>query len=331
MDYLAILEGYRKSAKLPSYLITTLHDFYSTYADAAQTNGYTQEQFEKPLKQFLELVVQNLEQPFNFEPYHHHITQPFDYYHFGIDFIRPLVILDESKILNENNLKKIEAYLAKGENVVLLANHQTELDPQAISILLEEKHPKLAQEMIFVAGQRVISDHLAVPFSMGRNLLCIYSKKYMEDHPEIKEEKLLHNQRTMLRMSQLLSEGGKCIYVAPSGGRDRPGPSGEVEVAEFDPQSIEMFWLMAQRAEKPTHFYPLALATYDLLPPPDSIAKKLGEPRKTKATPLHLAFGDEVDMENFPGGEGLDKKQKRQARAKYICDQVKRDYDHLGN
>jgi glycerol-3-phosphate O-acyltransferase len=243
-----------------------------------------------------------------------------------LDFIRPLVILKTSKVLHLQNVDKITQQLAKGENVILLANHQTELDPQAISLLLEKTDPKLAEEMIFVAGHRVINDPLAVPFSKGRNLLCIYSKKYIENIPDLKAERQQHNQRTMSRMGQLLAEGGKCIYVAPSGGRDRRDFHGVVQVAPFDAQSIELFSLVAQRAGKPTHFYPLALATYHLLPPPDSIKQKLGESRYTQATSIHLAFGSEVDMDNFPGAENLDKKQKREARAKFIWDQVCQDY-----
>jgi glycerol-3-phosphate O-acyltransferase len=164
---------------------------------------------------------------------------------------------------------------------------------------------------------------------MGRNLLCIYSKKYVENDPETKADKLLHNQRTMKLMSQLLSEGGKCIYVAPSGGRDRQGPDGKIEVAFFDPQSIEMFWLMAKKANHPTHFYPLALSTYDLLPPPERVEKQLGESRVTKATPIGLAFGPEIDMENFPGSDQRDKKVKRQKRAQFIWETVNKDYEAL--
>ena len=55
--------------------------------------------------------------------------------------------------------------------------------------MLEKEHPRLAEEMIFVAGHRVISDPLAVPLSIGRNLICIYSKKHIENPPEVKAAK----------------------------------------------------------------------------------------------------------------------------------------------
>lgn len=48
---------------------------------------------------------------------------------------------------------------------------QTEADPQVISLLMErEGYGELASQLINVAGHRVTTDPLAIPFSMGRNL-----------------------------------------------------------------------------------------------------------------------------------------------------------------
>ncbi|MEI8365791.1 MAG: 1-acyl-sn-glycerol-3-phosphate acyltransferase [Parachlamydiaceae bacterium] len=326
MDHFQQLQQAAQNGDIPEHLAAVIHNFYLSYEEAVKENGYTVSQIQPLLNQFLQLVIKQLKSPDAFELFHHHIKSPFNYYTFGLDFIRPLVIFSKSTVLGENNIQAIEASLAQGDNVILLANHQTEPDPQAISLLLEKHHPKLAEEMIFVAGHRVISDPLATPFSKGRNLLCIYSKRHIENEPETKAEKLSHNQRTMKKMVQLLDEGGKCIYVAPSGGRDRPCPKGEVGVAKFDPQSIEMFWLMTQQAGKKTHFYPLALATYDLLPPPHSIDKALGERRHAHSTPIHLSFGSPIDMSHYPGSDDPDKKKRREHRAEYIWNLVAADY-----
>ncbi len=306
-----------------------LTKFYHSYAEAVAKRGHPIGEYEPLLLQFLELVQNQQKKPFHFEPYHERIRSPFDYYHFGLDLLRPLVVFESSKCLGLENITKMEAQLKEGHNVILFANHQTEPDPQAISLLLEKTHPEFAEKMIFVAGHRVITDPLAIPLSMGRNLLCIFSKKYVDVDPETKQEKIAHNQHTMKKMAQLLTEGGKCIYVAPSGGRDRPNAIGVVEVARFDPQSIEMFALMAQQAGTPTHFYPLALATYALLPPPNSVEKEIGERRQAQCTPIHLAFGTEIDMQHAPGAESGDKRQKRRARADAIWEEVKRLYTKL--
>lgn len=48
---------------------------------------------------------------------------------------------------------------------------QTEADPQVISLLMErEGYGDVAEKLINVAGHRVTTDPLAIPFSMGRNL-----------------------------------------------------------------------------------------------------------------------------------------------------------------
>ncbi|MBI3211592.1 MAG: hypothetical protein HYZ47_02770 [Simkania negevensis] len=128
-------------------------------------------------------------------------------------------------------------------------------------------------------------------------------------------------------MAELLSDGGWAIYVAPSGGRDRPNKEGVVALAPFDPQSIEMFYLMAQKGKRPTHFYTLALSTYHLLPPPEAEEAELGEERITRGGAIHIGFGKEVDMENCPGVEkGQDKYEKRKIRAEYLWNLVQKDY-----
>lgn len=76
-------------------------------------------------------------------------------------------------------------------------------------------------EVIYIAGDRVVTDAMCKPFSMGRNLLCVHSKKHMDDYPELKAAKMAMNRKTLVTMQRLLNEGGRLIWVAPSGGRDR--------------------------------------------------------------------------------------------------------------
>lgn len=278
------------------------------------------------LSLFIQLLKNTIASPFRFEPYHKKIRHPIDYYQFGIDFLKPLIDLDRSKVLGIQHLDAIAKALKAKENVILFANHQTEGDPQAIAVLLEKTHPEIGQSIIYVAGERVVTDPLAIPFSMGCDLLCIYSKRYIDYPPEGKADKQLHNKKTMQLMSRLLEEGGKIIYVAPSGGRDRKNSQGIVEVAPFDPDSIEMFYLMARKAKRPTHFIPLTLSTYNLLPPPETIQIELGESRIAKRSPIHLAFGAPFEMEHFLGSEQSDKHQKRQIRAQAIWNIVNTTY-----
>jgi len=281
------------------------------------------------IHRYVALVKIQLKAPFTFSPHHIKMVRPIDYYQFGLDFLKPLVDLPHSTVNGVKELDRVTEQLNKGHNVIFFANHQIEADPQAISILLEESHPRLAEEMTFVAGERVLTDPLAVPFSMGRNLLCIYSKKYIDNPPEEKSRKQLHNKKTMKLMSALLSQGGLCVYVAPSGGRDRPNANGVVEVAPFDPQSLEMFYLMAKKADHPTHFYPLSLSTYSLLPPPDTLQIELGEERRTQAGAIHLACGKEFNMESFEGSDEPDRMLRRKNRAQALTNIVIEAYNQF--
>lgn len=329
MNFQRRIDNFVASGKLPADIGIGLQQFYQSYCHALSQANKDVAEHENLLIQFLELVVKELQHPHNFEPYHQRQTTPINYNHFGLELFRPLIDFEQSQIYNALQLDKISAQVAKGENVILLANHQTEPDPQAIALLLEKDYQKLAEEIIFVAGDRVISDPLAIPFSRGCNLLCIFSKKHIENPPEKKSEKLQHNKKTMQKLGALLSEGSKIIYVAPSGGRDRPNPEGVLEVAPFDSQSIEMFWLIAQQSKCPTHFYPLALSTYNLLPPPGGVKKELGEPRHAQCTPIFLAFGEEVDMDHFPGSDEADRREKRKRRAEYIWQLVVNEYQRF--
>ncbi|MEX0962132.1 MAG: 1-acyl-sn-glycerol-3-phosphate acyltransferase [Simkaniaceae bacterium] len=299
-----------------------LKAFTSSFYEAAKDKKAA----KSILEDFVSYVKIQIEKPFEFPPHHFKITKPIDYFAFGNNFIRTLVDLKHSSVKGIKYFDEIERKLKQKENVIFFANHQIEADPQAISILLENSHPILSQELTFVAGERVLTDPLAVPFSLGRNLLCIYSKKYMDSPPEDKLRKQLHNKKTMELMSQALTEGGLSIYVAPSGGRDRPNIDGVVEVAPFDPQSIEMFYLMAKRAKRPTHFYPLALSTYAILPPPDTLQIELGERRQTKSHAIHICCGPKIDMEALGNGDGSDRQSKRKKRALSIWNQVNQDY-----
>lgn len=322
------LETCQKS-QLPDKYKAYLSQLYIGYKSAVTQDGLDMSLYEPTFFTLLSKMEENVISPFSFPPYHEQILAPFNYYTFGLDFLRPLVDLSKSSVQGLEQLDEIEQKLSRKENVVFLANHQTEADPLAISILLEKTHPQLAQKMIFVAGERVVLDPLAIPISMGRNLLCIYSKRHIDHPPELKEQKVLHNKKTMEFMSRLLSEGGHSIYVAPSGGRDRRDSEGHISIAKFDGPNIELFSLMAQRGSKTTSFYPMALATYHIFPPPQTVQKELGEERVANRGGIHLWIGSKISMDNFPGSEQSDKKQKREQRADYIWNLVKTACDQF--
>jgi glycerol-3-phosphate O-acyltransferase len=52
------------------------------------------------------------------------------------NYVRNLIDFQNSAVLNLHIFDRIEGLLAKGDNVVVLANHQTEADPGGILAML---------------------------------------------------------------------------------------------------------------------------------------------------------------------------------------------------
>lgn len=241
-----------------------------------------------------------------------------DFYAAGCDFFRPSMDLEKSVVLGEDNLKQAREQIEAGENVVFFANHQSEADPQVVSCLFEKVSDDigdLASKITYVAGHKVTTDPLAVPFSMGRNLLCIHSKKHIDADPETKPAKSKQNMAAMSSMLGGMKEGGMAIWVAPSGGRDRRDvATGKIPIAPFDQKTVDMFRLMGNKSKIPTHFYPMSMVSYDLCPPPDFVEAGVGEQRNVRFTPIGICVGDEV-----PNVGGAEKRHLFTEKAEEEC------------
>jgi glycerol-3-phosphate O-acyltransferase len=246
-----------------------------------------------------------------------------DFYEFGCDFFRSVMNLHDSLIMGADMVQQMQEQLDAGENVILLANHQSEADPQCVSAGLELLGVgDMAVNMIYVAGHKVTTDPLAVPFSMGRNLLCIHSKKHIDADPETKPIKQKQNLKAMNGLLNKLKTGGQILWVAPSGGRDRRDmATGKVPPAPFDSKTIDIFRLMGNKSKVPTHYYTLAMLTYDLCPPPDYVVPGVGEPRNVRFVPIGLYFGKELESVG-----GL---EQRQHFNQFAMEQCEADYNTL--
>jgi glycerol-3-phosphate O-acyltransferase len=252
---------------------------------------------------------------FTFPSHHLRIQAPYNYYNFGQRYIRGLVDFSRSQLGHADRFARVEAQLAAGHNVVLLANHQTEADPAVFALLLEAAFPRLATDVIYVAGDRVVTDPLCAPFSMGRNLFCVHSKKHLDDEPELKAGKQATNRRTLKAMQTALQEGGKLLWIAPSGGRDRAidPATGETCPDEFDPTAVELMRALLAKAAPQGHLWPFAMYSYRVMPPPSSVEKSIGEERRVFHAPVGIALGEEMDVEAVLAGAPEGDKEARQA------------------
>ncbi len=319
------------AACLPSDIKLSLVQFYKSYEQVVASLGDScPESLYTTLSTYIKLIEEEVTSPTLFQHFHVKETAPFDYFQFGLDMVSCLIDEKKSCVLGKENLLECHKARELGDNILFLSNHQAEIDPQIISILTNSLSQDISKDIVCVAGHRVTQDPLAIPFSRGRNLICIYSKKYIDHPPEKKEEKLLHNARAMSAIEALLEKGGTSLYVAPSGGRDRILPDGTLVPAAFDPQSVEMFRLLAmsvfRKTSKKTHIHLLALHTIDQLPPPKGININLGEERIAKRAPAGLYFSPPINMEelDIKAEEELAKRQSQEPLASSQLKQEKR-------
>ena len=77
-------------------------------------------------------------------------------------------------------------------------------------------------------------------------------------------------------------QGGQLVWVAPSGGRDRPNEQGDWVPAAFDASAVELMRTLLGKTPRPGHLYPFAMSSWEIMPPP-----KVGRP----TTPIGTTTG----------------------------------------
>lgn len=332
MKFEMTLAGLVQAGKIPDKLQAGLMDLHSSYKGALGKSPMLDDSDKEAaqcIASVAERVLVQFKDPYTFPSRHKRILEPFDYYMFGQRYIGNLINFDTSYVGNADKLVKIKEQVAKGENVLLYANHQSEADPAVWAWLTDAVDPSLAKEVYYIAGDRVVLDTFAKPFSMGRNLVCVHSKKHMDDDPELKSAKMATNQKSVRELGTLFKEGGAIVWVAPSGGRDRKGESGDYDVSAFDPSAVFLLKRMMDSAKKPGHVYPMAMASAEIMPPPSGVEKALGEKRILDYHGVGISFGEELDMAILDGID--DKSKQAEALTKAAYASVKELYTPLAD
>ncbi|XP_059440786.1 glycerol-3-phosphate acyltransferase ATS12, chloroplastic [Corylus avellana] len=332
-ELLAGIRKEREEGRLPSNVASGMEVLYHNYKKAVFQSGNPRadEIVLSNMAVVFDRVFFDVEDPFVFSPYHKALREPFDYYMFGQSYIRPLVDFRNSYVGNISLFNEIEEKLQKGHNIVLMSNHQTEADPAIIALLLEATNPHIAESMTYIAGDRVLIDPLCKPFSKGRNLLCVYSKKHMYDDPELVEMKKKANTRSLKEMALLLRGGSQLIWIAPSGGRDRPDPhTNEWFPAPFDASSVDNMRRLAEHSGAPGHIYPLALLCNDIMPPPPQVEKEIGEERVISFHGAGLSVSPGISFSEIAAACGNPEKAK-DAYSQAIYNSVTEQYNVLNS
>ncbi|XP_074264662.1 glycerol-3-phosphate acyltransferase, chloroplastic-like isoform X3 [Silene latifolia] len=261
-----------------------------------------EEIFLSNMSAMLDCVIFDMEDPFIFPPYHKAVREPYDYYAFGQNYIRPLIDFRSSYVGNIAIFREMEEKRQQGHNIILMSNHQTEADPAVIALLLEGTNPEIAENMTYVAGDRVVTDPLCKPFSMGRNLLCVYSKKHMYDVPELVDFKKRANTRTLKEMALLLrwfTSHLDCPKWWKRSSRSCHQGMVPEDQAPFDISSVDNMRRLVKHAGVPGHIYPLSILCYDIMPPPPQVEKEIGEKRLVSFHGVGLSVTPEVNYHDI--------------------------------
>ncbi|XP_028952304.1 glycerol-3-phosphate acyltransferase, chloroplastic-like isoform X1 [Malus domestica] len=337
-ELLSVIRKETEAGRLPSTIASGMEELYQNYKNAIlqSRNPKADETVLSNMTAVLDRVFLDIEDPFVFSPYHKAMRVPFDYYMFGQNYIRPLVDFRNSYVGNLSIFYEIEEKLQQGHNIFLISNHQTEADPAVIALLLESTNPHLAEKMFldlvlqtYIAGDRVVTDPLCKPFSMGRNLICVYSKKHMNDDPELADMKRKANTRSLKEMALLLRGGSQIVWIAPSGGRDRPDPAtGEWYPAPFDAASLDNLRRLGEHSAAPGHIYPLALLCHNIMPPPAQVEKEIGEKRMISFHGTGLSVAPEITFSDITAS-CQNSEEAREVYAQALYDIVTEQYNVL--
>jgi len=210
-----------------------------------------------------------LEENYTFPSRHTRVLEPFNYFDIGQRAVGNLVDFGASFVGHAERILDMQSAVARGENVLLLANHQSDADGGVWAWMTRELAPSLATDLYYVAGDRVVTDSYAKIYNMGRNLICVHSKKVMDqDPPAVREQKSKINRRSVLELGKLFKQGGAIVWVAPHGGRDRTDASGQLAPGAWDAAAVMLLKRMMDSSPNPGHVYPMAMATAEIMPPP---------------------------------------------------------------
>eukprot|EP00747_Dinoflagellata_sp_TGD_P187406 gnl/TRDRNA2_/TRDRNA2_45044_c0_seq1.p1 gnl/TRDRNA2_/TRDRNA2_45044_c0~~gnl/TRDRNA2_/TRDRNA2_45044_c0_seq1.p1 ORF type:complete len:490 (+),score=85.69 gnl/TRDRNA2_/TRDRNA2_45044_c0_seq1:64-1533(+) len=312
--------------------ITTLLDLRATYKEAiSKSPAVTDADKEAShvIGQLAQRIAYQYQDPYTFPSRHERILEPYDYYCLGQRFTGNLINFDKSYVGNAQRITEMQEAIKRGENVLLFANHQSEADPAVWALLTEQLSPSLATDIYYIAGDRVVLDTAAKPFSMGRNLVCVHSKRHMDDDPSLRAAKMATNAKSVRELGKMFKAGGAIVWVAPSGGRDRKNDNDEYEPSAFDSAAVVLLHRMMTSSKKPGHVYPMAMASAEIMPPPRGVEKKLGEKRVLDYHPVGISIGEELNEKEITAG--LDKAEKGEVFSKAVFDKVKGLYGPLAD
>ncbi|KAI7743030.1 hypothetical protein M8C21_032695 [Ambrosia artemisiifolia] len=243
-DLLSVIQRELEAGTLPKHVAHSMEELYQNYKNAVFQSGnpLAEDIVLSNMRVAFDRMYLDVKEPFEFSPYHEAIREPFNYYMFGQNYIRPLINFRESYVGNVSLFSEMEEQL-----------------------------------------------------------------------------KQLLNSRG----------GSKIIWIAPSGGRDRPDPvTNQWFPAPFDATSLDNMRRLVDHAGVVGHIYPLAILCHDIMPPPPQVEKEIGEKRLISFHGTGISVAPEVNFQKATASCGSPEEAKA-AYSQTLYDSVYEQYNVL--
>ena len=93
---------------IPAAYEPVMQSFFTTYMTEVYKAGKDTDHYEKVLTTLFKQILENMKDPHQFEPYHQAIREPFDYYALGNEFAEGVINADDSCIIGEEYITKMQ-------------------------------------------------------------------------------------------------------------------------------------------------------------------------------------------------------------------------------
>merc|ERR1712113_1296827 len=112
----AKLQAAQEKYDIPENYLTLMQSFFSSYMTEIYMAGRDMDLYEERLTLLMKKVLETVKTPYEFEPFHQAIREPFDYYDLGCNFAEGMVNSKFSQIVGLEQIGKMKEQLHNGDN-----------------------------------------------------------------------------------------------------------------------------------------------------------------------------------------------------------------------
>lgn len=218
-----------------------------------------------------------------------------------IDYLAPLLIGGNSRLVGANHLATAMEYQRQGGNVLLVSNHASGADTLLLDYLVNQAFGNAGHGWHYMAGHVVNLFLIPLALSAAVNRIQIFSVKYRSEgigDPAFDMARC--NMLAMRRVAQIASQGGQLIVLYPEGGR------GDGCLKEGEPRTMKIPKVMRTTSPQGLMILPSYVdGSTNILPvvrSENEFNEFLNHARRGTGT---VSFGQPVNWDDLMGDESM--------------------------